>query len=74
MQELPHAHAGSFRVHGKSVDPVEKLCQADVNHTTNCRAQGFDPEKLGCQTCRVLEQRPSGELFGVWDQSVGFGV
>ncbi|CAE7231604.1 unnamed protein product [Symbiodinium pilosum] len=31
--------------------------KADVNHTTNCRAQGFDPEKLGCQTCRVLEQR-----------------
>lgn len=31
--------------------------KADANHTLRCRAQGFDPEKLGCQTCHVLEQR-----------------
>eukprot|EP00435_Cladocopium_sp_Y103_P047631 s2225_g14.t1 len=28
-----------------------------ANQSAHCKAQGFDPEKLGCKTCRVLEKR-----------------
>lgn len=29
----------------------------EANQSAHCKAQGFDPEKLGCKTCRVLEKR-----------------
>lgn len=29
----------------------------EANQSAQCKVQGFDPEKLGCKTCRVLEKR-----------------
>jgi len=29
----------------------------DANHSSTCISHGFDPEKLGCKTCRLLEKR-----------------
>jgi len=39
-----------------SINGIGNGC-VKANQTAHCKAQGFDPEKLGCKTCRVLEKR-----------------
>ena len=34
----------------------------EANQSAHCKVQGFDPEKLGCKTCRVLEKRRKGNV------------